>query len=260
MNEQVTEIEVVERPASLAVFDPLMKAIAEYKAENESLAFDYATQEQEVRSHCFKLRRIKGQAKAVHTKAKAKALAECQLIDSAKNEIFGAVDEMIDYHMKPINDIAAAKQKAIDDKAEAERLIRVEQEETRILAIEKAEEEIAAEREVLEAEKAAIADAEEKWKAEIKAEEEAIAAERAKLEDDKAAEKEKARIKASNEAARKETLAREEAERVADEEHREHVKAVIIGILNDALGQLFTSNQLVSFISENPMDELTINY
>ena len=296
MNEQIQEVEVVDRPASLAVFDSLKASVAEYKAKNESMVFDYATQEKEVRSHCYQLRQIKGQAKTVHTKAKAKALAECQMIDGAKNEIFGAVDEMVEYHMKPIREIAEAKQAEIDAKlkAEAEEKARIEQE--RLDAIAKEEERLAAERKAFEAEKAAAAKAEEERLAKVKAEvearnrvmkaeegdrlaaikkeEERIAAERAKLDKEKAAEakaeqdrldaiaEEKAaeehRIAA--EKAEAERLERVEAERVADLKHCKKIEDSIYYELLKYVDSESEAGRVLQAIGSNKIPNVTITY
>jgi hypothetical protein len=105
---------VVVRPTYLAPFDKLKAAIEAYKAENKKQVFDYATPagEKAARSHCYKLRLIKGQNIAIHKEAKADIVVTGKIMDKEKRDIDAAVDEMVDYHMKPINAIKEERDKA----------------------------------------------------------------------------------------------------------------------------------------------------
>ena len=114
----------------LAVFDEVAATIAEYKAENEKLVFDYASKEgaKEAKSHITKLRKVKTKISEVHKEAKAEALAFGRRLDAKKNEYTGEVDEMIKFHKDPLDVIEAdatakamAKQREYAD-AEAKRI------------------------------------------------------------------------------------------------------------------------------------------
>ena len=115
------EIEVVDMPMELSVFDPLDVQIAEAKAKNESIAFDYHDKQgnKDARSWLLVLRKLKAPIVEMHRTGKAEALAYCKKWDDAKKKRIAAIEEMIDYHHAPIKEIEdteAAK------KAEAERI------------------------------------------------------------------------------------------------------------------------------------------
>jgi hypothetical protein len=168
-NEQV----LVERPTCLVPFDDLKDAITELKAKNEKMVFAYNTPqgEKDARSHCYQLRQTKSQITSIHKDAKSKALAECQLIDSEKNDLIGTVEEMINFHMKPINEIAKAKKAAAEALAEAEKAAAAEVETKRLAVIAENEAEAAKILEENKALQAKILDDEKERQAKIAEEE-----------------------------------------------------------------------------------------
>lgn len=173
--EQPNAQVLVERPVCLVPFDDLKAEIEQYKIENQKQVFDYKTPEGEkaARSHCYKLRLVKGQNKAIHGKAKANALAECQMIDGEKNFIDSEIDKMVDYHMIPINEIAKARKDAEEAQAEAEKAAAAEVEKKRMAVIAENEAEAARILEEVKAKRAKILKDEEDRQARIAAEEKA---------------------------------------------------------------------------------------
>jgi hypothetical protein len=205
-------------PTELALFEPIQATMAEYKAENEKLVFDYrdAQGNKDARSHVYKLRGVKTKITSAHKDAKAGALAVCRQIDGMKNKLMTEVEEMIKVHNEPL--LLIEKEKA---EAEAERLRKLKEAEEE--AARKREEELAA-REAAVKEKEEKAAAEERAK---RAEEERIKAEAEQAErDKKIAEEAKAKAeadaKAALEAAEKKRLADVAAaeQRAADEARR----------------------------------------
>jgi len=215
------EQELVEPKACLAIFEPIRAKISAYKAENESLVFDYADPKgnKEARSHIYKLRLVKGVINEAHKSAKAEILQAGRQIDAAKNEMLGDVEEMIDVHNQPllliekekadaeaarlkaIADAEAARIKAVADaeaKAEAERLAAIEAREA---AVKKAEADNAKALQM-------IADKEAELAAEAHArQEEALRIDREKRIAEEAKAKAAADAKAALEAAEQKRLA-----------------------------------------------------
>ena len=189
---------------ALAIFDPITARMAEYKAENEMLVFDYEDPQgnKDARSHVFKLRKVKTKIAEVHKFGKAEALAACREIDDYKNKLIGDVDEMIAVHNDPLVAIENERKEA-----EAKALRRIEEAQA------KAEAERLAE---LEAREAAVKAAEEKARAEAlkqEAEKEAVRADAERIEREKRIAEE-AKIKA--EADAKKALEDAECRRLAD--------------------------------------------
>lgn len=122
MNEnEITEVEVVDMPMELSVFDPLDAQIAEAKTKNESLAFDYHDKKgnKDARSWLLVLRKLKAPVIEMHHIGKAEALAYCKKWDEAKKKRLTAIENMIEYHHKPIKLIEDAEKAK---KAEEERI------------------------------------------------------------------------------------------------------------------------------------------
>ena len=208
--EPIMEQELVEPKQYLAMFKPITATMAECRAENEKLVFDYRDTKgnKDARSHVFKLRKVKTKINEVHKIGKAEALAACREIDAFKNKLIVQVDEMIAVHNEPLQLID--KERA---DAEAEALRKIEEAQA------KAEAERLAE---LEAREAAVKAAEEKARAEIakrEAEKEAVRAAAERVEREKRIveeAEENARQKAEEAKAKAESDAKkalEEAER-----------------------------------------------
>ena len=216
------KIELVEPQAFLAIFEPIKAKIAEYKAENESLVFDYEDPKgnKEARSHIYKLRLVKGRINDAHKSAKAEVLAAGRQIDKAKNELLGDVEKMIDVHNQPILLIEqekaiaeAARMKALAD-AEAARV--KAEEDAKAEAEAKRLTEIADREAVVREAEAAVLAAQEKIaarEAELAAEEHARQAENDRVINEKRIAEE---AKFAAEKAAKAALEAAEKKRLAD--------------------------------------------
>jgi hypothetical protein len=243
--------EIVEVKSELVVFDEVAAIIADYKARNEELVFDYESKEgvKEAKSHIAKLRKVKTKVSEIHKEAKAEALAFGRRLDAKKNEYNGEVDKMIDFHEKPLEAIKAketeealAKAKEYAD-AEAKRIAEIEARERAIIL---AEEKIAREK----------AEVEDKIRRENEAEADRVILEQqekiAKIEKEKRIAEEEAeklkmqaadKILAEAEAEEERAEAEEErladiaaekaieANRIADKKHRAKVEADILACL-----------------------------
>lgn len=106
MTEQISESRI---ETMLAPFHPLRAAIEAAKADNASKVFDLTTNagEKAARSHIYSLRRVKGEIAKVHKDTKADVLAAGRRIDAVAKELTGHVDEMIDVHQKPLDELEA---------------------------------------------------------------------------------------------------------------------------------------------------------
>lgn len=135
---QAVEVEIVDMPMELSVFDPLKVKIQEAKEKNALLAFDYKDKQgnKDARSWVAQLRTLKAPVSELHKTGKAEALKYCNEWDKAKNDIITGIEEMIEYHDKPLREIKdaeakkkadeEAKIKAEEERVEAERLAEIE--------------------------------------------------------------------------------------------------------------------------------------
>lgn len=282
----------------IVVFDEVKVTIAEYKAENDRLVFDYEDPQgnKDARSHIASLRKVKTKVANIHKAEKAGALAYGRMLDSLKNEYTDEVDGMIKVHKDPLDAIEAEKQAKIDEdvrrhaeeeakrQAEIEAKAKAYEEMVAKEAAEKAEaERIVREKQIAEEAAArATAEAEAKAKADAEAAAKAIAeakalhkaqseaAERAKDEEIqrvkaeaklKAEAKEQARIKAEQKVkAEQEAKDVAEQARIANEEHRQEVELDIEKFLvNLGIGQENAIEILTALIEER-IPHLTIIY
>ena len=236
----------------LVVFDEVAATIAEYKAENEKLVFDYADQEgvKQARSHIAKLRKVKTKISDVHKEAKAESRAFGLRLDAKKNEYTEEVEGMIAIHKDPLDAIEAEKQAIID--AEKRRL--EEEEEKRIAD--------------LEAREAAVKKKEEKATRE-RVETERAAREKQIAEEAAERAKAKAELDAKNAAAIKETIERvrkdkeeaKEQKRIANKKHRKQIEdEAHVGLTETGhLGNVEAS-EILAAIKENRIPHVSINY
>ena len=235
----------------LAVFDEVAATIAEWKAENEKLVFDYGTPqgEKDARSHIAKLRKVKTKVGEIHKEAKSEALAFGRRLDAKKNEYNGEVDGMIKFHKDPLDAIAAEKQAIIDAeeaKAAEEEAKRLADIEAREVALKEAEEKIArekAEAERVEREKRIAEEAAAKAKADAEA--------RAKADADA---KELAAKKAKEQAEAK------EQRRIANKKHRKEVEgAVHFALTENGLSE-DDATTILQALLDNNIPYVTLNY
>lgn len=92
---------------ALAPYNAVRATIAELKAKNAGLVFDYATSkgEKAARSHIYTLRQGKAEIERVRKDAKAEALEYGRKVDAAAKELMADVESMIDVHQKPLDEI-----------------------------------------------------------------------------------------------------------------------------------------------------------
>lgn len=217
-------------------FSGILAQVKKFAEINRQTVFDYEDKDgnKDARSHVAKLRKLKKPVNDVHKREKEEALETCRLLDGQKREIIDKIEEMIEYHAKPIRE-KEERDKAAEEAARIEKEIsdcweeahdmdrahneRVKME--RELAELKAEQErqrIEKEREEREKKIAEDAARQAKLEAEAKAREEKEAAElavkKAQIEKEEA---EKRAAKAAEDAERK---VREEQERKEAEERR----------------------------------------
>ena len=217
----------------LVVFDEVKGTLAEYKAENEILVFDYADEQgsKDARSHIAKLRKVKTKISDVHKEAKAEALEVCRNLDAVKRDLIGEVEGMINVHKDPLDAIDAEKQAVID--AEKARL--AEEERKRL--------------EELEARERAVKEAEEK--AEREEREKKIAEEAAA----------KARTE-TEQKAKAEAYAKEQAEkkRTENKKHREKIEGEIHFALTELAFDANDVDRFLTALKENQIPHVSINY
>lgn len=156
----------------LVKFNEVTAAIAEYKAENANLAFNYEDPEgnKDARSHIYKLRQVKTKIADIHRIAKAEALGVCRLLDSKKKELTGEVEEMIDVHYKPVKEIEERAARIVTAKIAADHLEQIRVEAERVAENERREEEIAVKEKALQDKEEALAREQEKLEAAKQAE------------------------------------------------------------------------------------------
>lgn len=236
----------------LVIFDEVTATLAEYKAENKKIVFDYADKEgaKQARSHISKLRKVKTKISDVHKEAKAEALAFGRMLDGKKRELTGEVEKMIAVHKDPLDTIEAEKQAVIDaekkkfEEEEAKRLVELEAREA---AVKEAEEKVA--RENADAERA---EREKRIAEEAAAMAKAQAEQRGKAEADAKELAEKNRIEAEE---------AKEQKRIANKKHRKEIEnEAHVGLTETGhLGNIEASEVLTA-IMENRIPHVTIIY
>jgi hypothetical protein len=246
----------------LVVYNEVSATIAEYKAENEKLVFDYEDKQgaKDAKSHIMKLRKVKTKIAAVHKEAKADALAFGRRLDAKKNELTGEVDGMINVHKEPLDAIEAEKTRIAFEKAEAIRLEREAEEAKKQAELDAREAEIRAkEQAIWEAEdklRKEQAELERKEREKRIAEE---AAENAKKQAEAEA-KAKAQAKELAEKKRKEAEEAKEQKRIANVKNRQGVENEILAALSSELLDHKIAFKVLSLLKENKIPNVTINY
>ncbi len=235
----------------LVVFNEVTATLAEYKAENAKLVFNYADPEGEkqARSHISKLRKVKTLISNVHKEAKADALAFGRRLDGKKNELTAEVEGMIAVHKEPLDAIEAEKQVAID--AEKEKF--EEAEEKRLLELE------ARERAVKEAEDKIAREAalEEREKREKRIAEEAAETARAQAEQKAKAEADAKELAEKN---RIEAEVAKEQRRIANKKHRKKIENEIHSALTDLIFDPEDVEKFILALKENAIPHVKIIY
>jgi len=275
----------------LAPFKPIEAMMAEYKAENDKLVFDYrdVAGNKLARSHVFKLRQVKTKITDLHKAVKADALEACRKIDGIKNQLIGQVEEMITVHNEPLMVIEkekaeaeAEKQRVIKeaaDKAEQERLAEIERREAEVKAREdavkaaerKKEREEAArkaeaervEREKLIADQARVkaeADAKAALEAAHKKHEAELEAQRQRLIAEQQAKELAERKRREAEEAEKARKAEIERKVKSDEKHRAEIHSDIVDRLMEMGLSPVLSGTIVTALKEGTIPHVKIEY
>lgn len=99
----------------IACYDPFRARIAQLKEINRQTVFDYEDEKgnKEARSHVFMLRKSKATIEATRKEAKAGALEYGRKVDAEAKSLMGEIEEMIDVHQKPIDEIAEREEKRV---------------------------------------------------------------------------------------------------------------------------------------------------
>ncbi|KKN75841.1 hypothetical protein LCGC14_0377170 [marine sediment metagenome] len=110
-------VDAVDMPMELSVFDPLKAKIREAKEKSALLAFDYKDKQgnKDARSWVAYLRTLKAPVSELHKTGKAEALKYCKEWDRTKNDIITGIEEMIEFHDKPLREIKDAEKKAAEE-------------------------------------------------------------------------------------------------------------------------------------------------
>jgi len=279
MKVKEPEIEVVDMPMELSVFDPIDAQIAEAKKKNANIVFIYDDPigNKEARSWIAFLRKFKKPIIETHKLGKAEAMKYCKEWDKAKNKRIEALEEMIKVHHEPVWEIEQ-REAAI----EAERLLEItrakdaeeaarqaELEARELAAAEKEAANKKKEEELLQKERETRLAESAEEKAIAKAQQALAAAENRRIADieavknkaaAEAAEKERIlQVKASKEAHDKEVAAREEQERQANVEHRRQIHKDIYEYLLDLFSEK-EARSLTLILIEKQVPHVTINY
>ncbi len=211
---------MTEEKMSLAVFSPIKATLAEVEKRDSALVFDHTTPdgETELRSWVYRIRRHRSDLEKVRAAAKDEALSYGKKVDTLAKELKAPYDKMITKRMEPLDEIEAKKRADAEARVAAKHLEEERIEQERLDAIAKQEAEIAEkqaaikaeenklirEREILEAEKLAEADAKRREQA-AKETAEREASNRAKV-----AEQEKAEALAKAEREKQEAIEAEQ--------------------------------------------------
>lgn len=108
-------VERIEQP--LAVYDPFMVQLAEFKKENALMVFEYEDTKgnKAARSYVHKLRQSKAAVESARKSAKAEHLETGRKIDAKAKEITTELQEMIDVHKDELDKIEQRETDRIKD-------------------------------------------------------------------------------------------------------------------------------------------------
>jgi len=97
----------ITKTGELTIYTPIAKQLAEIKAGNAALVFDYENPEdnKRARSYVFKLRQLKGDTERMRKEEKAASLEYGRKVDAAAKAIVDELDEMIEVHATPLAEI-----------------------------------------------------------------------------------------------------------------------------------------------------------
>lgn len=108
--------EVIQAKHAVVAYDPFRARLAELKANNAALVFDYqdTNGNKEARSYVYKLRQTRSAVDKVREAEKAESLKLGRLIDSEAKEIMSEITAMIDVHQGPLDDIERREKERTD--------------------------------------------------------------------------------------------------------------------------------------------------
>lgn len=92
---------------AIKAYDPFRAQIGEIKEANRNMIFDYAEKDGNAaaRSHIYKLRQCKSAIDKARQEEKAASLEYGRKVDAEAKALIAEVQEMIDYHQKPLDEI-----------------------------------------------------------------------------------------------------------------------------------------------------------
>lgn len=107
MTLQAKSVEGEVIPHEITAYDPFRAELVELKKANEAAYFDYNTPDgnKQARSHVYKLRQSKSAIEKVRKEEKASSLEYGRKVDAEAKVIMNEIQEMIDVHMKPLEEI-----------------------------------------------------------------------------------------------------------------------------------------------------------
>lgn len=102
MNELIEGVQY-----QIAAYQPFAAQLKELQAKNASLVFDYSDESgnRAARSYIYKLRRTKTAVDSARKAEKDESLQRGRLIDTEAKSIIGQIEEMIEVHQKPLDEI-----------------------------------------------------------------------------------------------------------------------------------------------------------
>lgn len=100
----------------LTVYEPYRAQLAELKAHNATVVFDYedSAGNKEARSHIYKLRRTKTGVDDARKEAGKSALDYKRKVDAQGNEIIAEIEAMIQVHIRPLEAIEKRERDRVD--------------------------------------------------------------------------------------------------------------------------------------------------
>lgn len=116
MNTQTVTTDAVPQLDALVPYNEIRAQLAELKAKNAAMTFDYATVKgaAAARSHIYILRKRNADIERVRKATKAEALEFGKKVDSVAKELSGEVEAMIAVHEKPLLEIEERETARID--------------------------------------------------------------------------------------------------------------------------------------------------
>lgn len=264
----------------IVAFNQTKADLAKYKTAEEKLVFDHNDPqgEKDLRSHIYKLRQARSAFEKLRVSTKADALQTCKNVDEQAKVISAGFTEMIDARNVPLKEIAereeAEKKAALDkiredrEKEEAARLADLVAKEKELADLKAKEAERVAEVERIAREKKIAEDAkieaEQEASRKLRAAEEkrvaGIAEAERKAKDLAEAKEEAIRKSAAAEDAEKARLAKIEADRIANESHREQIEEQVFDDLNALVRDVEIADGIRQAIKTGIIRNVTINY